>query len=115
FISNNSAEECFQCVVPELKELSLSWDKLNDYSRGQQIGYLIGKYGIEIFAPAGALKGVNKVRALKRANTMCTLESCAASQVKQAKILEESAKRAATRTAFVESAKKGKIFIKNSS
>ena len=90
FISSHSTEECFQCVVPELKELSLSWDKLNDHSRGQKIGFIIGKYGVDIFAPVGALKGMNKVRALKRANTMCTLESCAASQAKQAKILEES-------------------------
>ena len=73
FISSHSTEECFQCVVPELKELSLSWDKLNDNSRGQKIGFIIGKYGVDIFAPAGALKGMSKVRALKRANTMCTL------------------------------------------
>ena len=98
FISSHNTEECFQCVVPELKELSLSWDKFNDHSRGQKIGFIIGKYGVDIFAPAGALKGMNKVRALKRANTMCTLESCAASQTRQAKILEESAKRVAART-----------------
>jgi tetratricopeptide (TPR) repeat protein len=115
FISNHSTEECFQCVVPELKELSLSWDKLNDHSRGQKIGFIIGKYGVDIFAPAGALKGMNKVRALKRANTMCTLESCAASQAKQAKILEESAKRASIREKIVsDSIKNGKILVRNS-
>lgn len=115
FISTHSTEECFQCVVPELKELSLSWDKLNDHSRGQKIGFIIGKYGVDIFAPAGALKGVNKVRALKRANTMCTLESCAASQAKQTKILEESLKKVALReVAMLETLKKGKIFIRNS-
>lgn len=115
FISSHSTEECFQCVVPELKELSLSWDKLNDHSRGQKIGFIIGKYGVDIFAPAGALKGVSKVRALKRANTMCTLESCAASQAKQAKILEESIKRATLRESVInESVKKGKILVKNS-
>lgn len=37
FISSHSTEECFQCVVPELKELSLSWHELNDHSRGQKI------------------------------------------------------------------------------
>lgn len=115
FISIHSTEECFQCVVPELKELSLSWDKLNDHSRGQKIGFIIGKYGVDIFAPAGALKGISKVRALKRANTMCTLESCAASQAKQAKILEESIKRATLReTVINESVKKGKILTKTS-
>lgn len=110
YLSDHSTQECFQCVVPELKELSLSWHKLNDHSKGQKIGFIIGKYGVDIFAPAGALKGVNKIRALKRANTMFTLESCSASHVKQAKIIEESTKRAIAKTGF----KQGKIFVKNS-
>lgn len=114
FISQHSTAECLQCVVPELRELATIWHQLDDYSRGIKIGYIIGKYGVDIFAPASALKGINKIRALKRANAMCTFESCAISEIKQAKILEESTKRAATRTTFIESAKKGKIFIKNS-
>lgn len=111
FISSHRAEECFQCVIPELKELSLTWDKLNDYARGKKIGFIIGKYGVDIFAPTGILKGMNKVRALKRANTMCTLENCVISQTKQAKILEESAKRAFLREGL---AKTGHILTKTS-
>jgi len=114
FISSHSTEECFQCVVPELKELSLSWNKLNDHSKGQKIGFIIGKYGIDIFAPGGVLKGISKVRALKRANTMCTLENCAVSQTKRTKILEQSKKIAEKRTSLVESVKKGKILTKSS-
>lgn len=114
FISSHSTEECLQCVVPELKELSLTWDSLNDNVKGQKIGFIIGKYGVDIFAPAGIFKGINKVKALKRANTMCTLESCAASQSKQNKILEISSKRALLREKIVcESAKNGKILIRN--
>jgi Holliday junction resolvasome RuvABC ATP-dependent DNA helicase subunit len=45
---------------------------------------------------------------------MYTLESCAASQSKQAKILEESTKRAIIRTSFIESTKSGKILTKSS-
>lgn len=115
FISNNSAEECIQCVVPELRDLSLSWHKINDYSKGQKIGFIIGKYGVDIFAPYGFLKGANKFRALKRANAMYTLENCAASQVKYVKILEESVKKAFRREKLiVEATKKGTILIKSS-
>lgn len=115
FLRSHSTEECFHYIVPELKELSLSWDKLNDHSRGQKIGFIIGKYGIDIFAPAGAIKGINRVRALKRANTMCTLEFCAISPAKQTKILDESFKRASIRQTIVsESLKNGKILVKNS-
>lgn len=112
FISLHSTEECLHCVVPELRELSLNWHTLNDHYRGQKIGYIIGKYGVDIFAPIAAFNGASKVIALKRANTMLTLESCVASQIKQAKILEESAKRALLRTTVIESAKKGKILVK---
>ncbi len=115
FISNHSTEECCQYIVPELKDLSLSWDKLNDNSRGQKLGFIIGKYGVDIFMPVTALKGVKKVRALKRANTMCTLEMCATSQTKQAKILEESIKRGTAREGMiVDSFRKGNILIKSS-
>lgn len=114
FISTHSSAECFQCVVPELKELSLTWAQDNDYSKGKKIGYLIGKYGLEILAPAGFLKGISKYRALKRANTMYTLECCTASQAKNAKILEESFKRAVKREVLInDSIKSGKILVKN--
>lgn len=115
FISNHSTEECFQCVVPELKELSLSWDKLNDNTRGQKIGFIIGKYGVDIFAPVGALKGMSKVRALKRANTMCTLEQCTISQAKKTKILQESINRTVIRENIIkETTKNRKLLVKNS-
>lgn len=115
FISVHSTEECFQFVVPELKELSLLWNELNDHSRGQKIGFIIGKYGIDIFAPIGTLKGINKVKALKRANTMCTLENCAASQAKQFIILDKSIIHATSRQSVItRCAKKGGILVRNS-
>lgn len=115
FISRNSTSECLQCVVPELRELALSWDKLKDHSRGEKIGFIIGKYGVDIFAPIAVLKGVNKIKALRKANTMFTLESCIASQEKQAKILGESVKRASIReVAIAESIRESKILVKSS-
>lgn len=113
FIASHSTSECLECVVPELRDLSLTWEKINDYLRGQKIGYIIGKYGVDIFAPVGAIKGANKIRNLKRANTMCTLEGCTASQAKQAKILEESAKLAAQRELIINQAtKSNKILVR---
>lgn len=114
FISDHTPLECLHCVVPELKELSETWDSLNDHTRGRKIGFMIGKYGVEIFTPALILKGINKYRYLKRANTMFTLENCALSNSQKTKILEESTKRAVIRNTMMESAKQGKILVKNS-
>lgn len=115
FIKSHSTTECLQCVIPELKELSSSWDDLTDHLKGKKIGFIIGKYGLDIFAPIGVLKGIDKVKALRRANTMLTLEICQQSKIKQLKILEESSKHATLRTSFIsEAVENGKILLKNS-
>jgi len=114
FISVHSTRECLECVVPELKELCLSWDCLNDSDRGEKIGYIFGKYGLDIFIFGGAAKALKKLTALKRANTMFTLENCAASQAKQIPIIKESTKHANFRAKISDAASKGKILIKNS-
>ena len=113
FISSSSVEECFQCVVPELKDLSLSWNSIADNERGKKVGFIIGKYGMDLLIPVGSLKGVAKLRDLKRANTMLTLERCSVSAEKQAAILSESAKRSTARAILIESSKKGKVLVKH--
>lgn len=114
YVSQNSAADCLKFVVPELRELSLKWNNIDDFSKGQQIGYLIGKYGLDIFGPGCALKGVSKLKALKRANTMSIFESCASSDVQKMKIIEECTKKAAARESFIaEAVKNKKILVKN--
>lgn len=114
YISTHSMEECIQCAIPEIKELSLSWKRLDDRTRGQKFGYIIGKYGIDIFGSIGLIKGVNTVRALKRANALYTLESCVNSLDKKIKILERSAKQALLRKEIIaDSIKNGKLLIKD--
>ena len=101
-------------MVPELKDLCTNWTILADYERGKKIGYIIGKYGLDVLAPGAAISGINKFRQLKRANTMFTLECCAASKNKQIKIIEASSKYTASKTIFSDSAKSGKIVCQNS-
>lgn len=95
-------------------DLSLNWHKIDDYSKGQKIGYIIGKYGVEIFAPLGAIKGFTKLNALKRANTGLTLEMCLSSSAKQAKILEKSSEFVVKREAIAQEAiKKSGLLFRN--
>lgn len=113
YISSNDVQKCLEFVIPEINDLSLTWKTCNDYERGTKIGFIIGKYGIDIFISSG-FKAISKVQALKRANSMLTLEVCASSKVKQALIAEESAKIACAREKLVKNAtKKRKILIRN--
>ena len=113
FIKDNTARECLEMVVPELKELCINWDTLSDYERGNKTGYIIGKYGVDILAPGAALKGIKKYRQLKRINSMFTVECCVASEANKAKIIEASTKHASIRSTLTESVKKGKIVSQN--
>ncbi len=114
YIKHHTAQECLECVVPELEKLSQNWDHLDDYQKGKKIGYIIGKYGVDIFLPVGLIKGVAKVRTFKRANTALTLETCLSSSKNKAKILKESANIATVRASIIDQfVKNGKILIKD--
>ena len=91
-----AAEKQFK-VVPEFHELIHKWDDLSGYEQGRSFGYIVGKYGIDIFTGAGAVKLVHKFRTLRRANAMFTLECCGTSVENRATILAESTRRSALR------------------
>jgi len=113
FLNDHDTLECLECLVPELKDLSKTWHKIDDYLRGKKIGFMIGRYGLEIFASSGVIKAVSKLRALKRANTMCSLEACALSNKQKNIILEKSSLFASQKKEAIKNAvKNGNIFIR---
>ncbi len=61
-------------MVSELKELVTNWDELSQHERGELTGYLIGKYGTNVFASAGSVKLIVATRNLTRANHLLTFE-----------------------------------------
>jgi len=113
FLNDHDTLECLECLVPELKDLSKTWHKIDDYLRGKKIGFMIGRYGLEIFASTGVIKAVSRLRALKRANTICSLEACALSNKQKNIILERSSLFASQKKdAIKNAAKNGSIFIR---
>lgn len=61
-------------ISSELKELVTNWDHLTQKERGEISGYLIGKYGVDIFFMAGSAKMMKAYQDLKRANNILTFE-----------------------------------------
>ncbi len=96
FIKDHTSKETLVKLVPELGELIEKWDKLEDSEKGEITGYIIGKYGVDIFAGVGVAKGMKLYRNLKKANNMLTFEALASSHNTQ-QVLEEAGKRWALR------------------
>lgn len=113
YLETHTAKGILETFVPEIRDLCLNWSNLTDYERGEQVGYIIGKYGVDILAPGVAINGIKKFRHLKRANTMFTIECCVTSQSKRAKLLKQSAKHAVARQVVCDAVKNGKIIPRN--
>lgn len=61
-------------ISSELRDLVTNWDQLAQKERGEISGYLIGKYGIDIFFMAGSAKMMKAYQDLKKANNILTFE-----------------------------------------
>ena len=115
----SKTDSLLELAIPEIRELSSTWEQLDEFSKGMKIGGIIGKYGIEIFGPSLIIKGtkgfthLSKWKDLNRANVMMTLECYASSETAEATILKECEKLATARGALIEAAKAGKIIIKS--
>ncbi|MCB1106784.1 MAG: tetratricopeptide repeat protein [Chlamydiia bacterium] len=93
FIKDNASVEAIANLVPELKELIEKWEEIDLRKRGFIAGHLIGKYGVDIFAGAGALKAMKAYRNLKRANNLLTYEALSISKRNKQIIRLEAARR----------------------
>lgn len=77
--------ESLKTTIPEVRELC-EWNEISDYKKGEIIGGLVGKYGLDIFLTAGSLKGIKVIHELRRANAIMTLETM--TSLEKAKTLE---------------------------
>lgn len=104
FVRSSTSQELLETIVPELKDLIGNWDQLAPDKRGEGTGFIIGKYGVEIFASAGVIKGMQFFRQLKRANSLLNLQAAALSERNRSLIVAEAAKRAKARQEVFRSA-----------
>lgn len=92
FVKAHSSSEIAQILVPELKELVNDWDILPDSKRGHLTGYIIGKYGIDIFVVGSSSKFFNAYRNLKKANNILAFELAALNKENKTLLLAEASR-----------------------
>lgn len=107
-----NCKELAEIFVPEICECAAMWNHWSDATKGQKMGYIIGKYSIYIFMPIAGSKGVQIYRNLKKANALSTLATIS-DTTKRGKILEEGSKRAAARNNIIQTIKNGKVVPAN--
>lgn len=98
-----NSTELAQILVPEMYELVIQWDNLNYKQRGEQAGYVLGKYGTDILLPVAILKGaayVKTYQAIRKAEKLCTLETLAHSSKSKKALTEASIRWQAQREAY---------------
>lgn len=72
--SDNTVLETLKTIIPEVKELG-GWKNISEFKKGELVGGLIGKYGLDTFLMAGSVKGIKVFQELRRANAIMTLET----------------------------------------
>jgi tetratricopeptide (TPR) repeat protein len=101
FLYTHTTEEILSVVSPEIANLIRNWKSLSPFQRGDQIGFVIGKYGIDILALEGTVAGIKYYKALRNANAMATLEIAASRAPCSQRALELSAQFEKKRMAFL--------------
>lgn len=102
YVCQQSPLDTMEDVIPELKILRDKWENIDDYQRGKMIGFILGKYGLEVLGPGYTFKTIKKYRELKRANTYLTLYACKQSQSNKALIINEAARTISSREKLAE-------------
>lgn len=103
FIKDKTTKEMLCKLVPELQECLNKWGQLDDYAKGRYIGYVVGKYGVDIFIGSGSVKAIQLYRNLRRANALMTLETVAVSPKLAQEVLEQAVKQEKIREEILKS------------
>lgn len=95
YLRGCSTEEIAAIAALELTELISNWDNLDNKQRGEQAGYVLGKYGIDFLTPYAMVKGavcIKTLREIKRADKLFTLECLSKSPELKTATIENAAK-----------------------
>jgi tetratricopeptide (TPR) repeat protein len=97
FVIKSTPLELVDALVPEFQTLREDWNKINEAKRCEMIGFIIGKYGVELFAGSTIVKGFKAYQDLRKANRLMTFEAMAISERNQLIIKFEATKQVRAR------------------
>ncbi|MBX7066893.1 MAG: tetratricopeptide repeat protein [Parachlamydiales bacterium] len=108
FVSTHSLPEIVEAVSPKLKALIYDSDSLSLKEKGEYLGYLIAKNGVEVIAFAGASKAYQEIR---KANAVLTLETLSTPGQKT-KVIEKAVEWGEKHSAELKKMRENEAYIK---
>lgn len=108
FLSNHTLPEIIETVSPKLKALIYNADTLTLKQKGEYLGYLIAKNGVEIVATVGATKIYQEIR---KANAVLTLEALSA-PMQKTKMVEKALEWGEKHSAEIVKRGNNEVYIK---
>jgi tetratricopeptide (TPR) repeat protein len=103
FVKDNTKKEILYKLAPELQECLKKWEQLDDNTKGGYIGYVVGKYGADIFIGSGSVKAIQLYRNLRKANALMTLETASISPKLTQQVLEQAVRQEKLREKILKS------------
>lgn len=105
FIKDNLTKELIAELIPELRECLEKWDSLDEEKKGYYIGYVVGRYGVDMLAWGVSLRAVKLFRDVYRANSVLTFEKLAKSGANCEELILAAEKYTHEREIFKQSCK----------
>ncbi|MDP1835188.1 MAG: polymorphic toxin type 50 domain-containing protein [Chlamydiales bacterium] len=96
-----SIKEC----TKECKRLIKSFEALPDYERGKRIGYILGKFGTDIYAGSAAIKAVAAYQKLREANRLLIFETMTVSNANKERIVVAATEHCTKRSDYFKTVK----------
>lgn len=98
-------QERVEDLAAELHEMMLTFDQLGESEKGEVMGYCVGRYGVDIFAGVGAMKGIAAFKKLKDGNRLCNIEALAMSNAEKEVVIAGAVKHATERDLYFKNVK----------
>jgi tetratricopeptide (TPR) repeat protein len=89
----------------EIQRLYDQYDRLSEPEKGYLIGYIVGKYGVDIFAGGTTIKGIAYFKKLRNANRTCMLDTLKSSKANKEALVASAQRHKAECEAFFKNIK----------
>lgn len=92
--------ELIEICAPDTYKLIKNWNSYDQRTRGEKLGFILGKYGVDFLTAFGVTKCTQAYLNFRQANAICNLESLSISKEKALAVLHAAEKASEQRRMY---------------